>query len=80
MLAQTCYIRKQHSLPDAVRALAHLRNKWMGTPELMIRAARHYDRAVHILIRETVKTVQNHMVKNCGVFDPTRPSIGTSLM
>lgn len=36
----------------------------MDTPERQIRAARHYERAVHILIRETVKSVRNHMISN----------------
>lgn len=64
---------------DAVLALAHERTKWLGTPELLIRAARHYDRTVHILTRETVKSVQNHMVKNCDISITNRPSVGTTL-
>lgn len=66
----------EHSLHDAVLALAHERTKWLGTPELLIRAARHYDRTVHILTRETVKSVQNHMVKNCDISITNRPSVG----
>lgn len=51
----------------------------MGTPERLIRAARHYERAVHVLIRQTVKTVQNHMVNSCLEFDSIRPPIGNSV-
>ncbi len=50
----------------------------MGTQERLIRAARHYERAVHVLIRQTVKTVQNHMVNSCLEFSSTRPPIGNS--
>ncbi|KAI9560787.1 hypothetical protein GHT06_011739 [Daphnia sinensis] len=66
----------EHSLHDAVPALAHQRTKWLGTPELLIRAARHYDRTVHILTRETVKSVQNHMVKSCDISITNRPLVG----
>ena len=49
----------------------------MGTPDRLIRAARHYERAVHILIRQTVKSVQNHMVSSSDqVNNSTRPPIG----
>ena len=49
----------------------------MDTPDRLIRAARHYERAVHILIRQTVKSVQNHMVSSSDqVNNSTRPPIG----
>lgn len=60
-----------------VVALANERNEWMNTPERLIRAARHYERAVHILIRETVKSVQHHMVKGFQVPDAIRSPMGT---
>lgn len=62
---------------DGVIALANQRNDWMDTPEQLIRAARHYERAVHILIRETVKSVQRHMVNGFQVSDAVRSPMGT---
>ena len=56
-------------------SLARQRCKWMDTGERLVRAARHYERAVHILISNTVKSVCSKMAV-CRPFAPSRPQIG----
>ena len=38
--------------------MAKEREHWMGRPDLLIRAARHYEGAAQILIRQAVMTAQ----------------------
>ncbi len=52
----------------------------MNTPERLIRAARHYERAVHIMIRQVVQSVQAHMIDFNGVGNSSRPSMGTLIL
>ncbi len=52
----------------------------MDTPERLIRAARHYERAVHIMIRQVVQSVQAHMVDLNAVGNSSRPSMGTLII
>lgn len=49
----------------------------MDCAERLVRAARHYERAVHILIRKRVKSVQNYMVAHLKIRNLVdRPPIG----
>lgn len=67
-------------MEEGVLALAEQRANWMDTPERLIRAARHYERAVHILIHLTVQSVQRQMVvfpREPGLLH--RPAIGTDM-
>ncbi|XP_059142125.1 L-fucose kinase-like [Physella acuta] len=43
---------------QGVAAMAKEREKWMGRPDLLIRAARHYEGAAQILIRQAVMTAK----------------------
>ncbi len=50
-------------------ALARERQRWMATPEALVRAARHYEAAAQILIRLAVMTART--------FIKTTPSTST---
>ena len=66
----------QHvSLEEGIISLSRLRSKWMDTPERLMRVARHYERAVHILIRKTVRRVQTHLLATEALRKP-KPAIG----
>ncbi|XP_013387060.1 L-fucose kinase-like isoform X2 [Lingula anatina] len=58
----------EESIREGVRAMAEERQKWLDRPEHLIRAARHYEGAAHILIRKAVQTVQNFIT-----ITPTEP-------
>nr|XP_012627899.1 L-fucose kinase isoform X1 [Microcebus murinus] len=45
-------------LAGGVEALAQERDKWLSRPALLVRAARHYEGAGQILIRQAVKSAQ----------------------
>ncbi|XP_012586129.1 PREDICTED: L-fucose kinase [Condylura cristata] len=45
-------------LEAGVKALARERDKWLSRPALLVRAARHYEGAVQILIRQAVMSAQ----------------------
>ncbi|CAK8672641.1 L-fucose kinase-like [Clavelina lepadiformis] len=45
------------NIKDGVLGLARVREKWLHNPDLLIRAARHYEGAEQILIRHAVKSV-----------------------
>ena len=65
------------SLEEGVLSLARQREKWMSSPERIVRAARHYERAVHILIRKTVKSVSSKIAVHRPLQVPQRPPINT---
>ncbi|XP_034494770.1 L-fucose kinase isoform X2 [Ailuropoda melanoleuca] len=46
-------------LVGGVQALAQERDKWLSRPALLVRAARHYEGAGQILIRQAVMSAQN---------------------
>ncbi|XP_023564926.1 L-fucose kinase isoform X4 [Octodon degus] len=46
-------------LAGGVEALAQERDKWLSRPALLVRAARHYEGAGQILIRQAVMTAQD---------------------
>ncbi|KAK6982593.1 L-fucose kinase, partial [Biomphalaria glabrata] len=49
-----------------VSALAKEREKWMSRPDLLIRAARHYEGAAQILIRQAVMTAKQFFTTGEG--------------
>ncbi|XP_053522615.1 L-fucose kinase isoform X3 [Artibeus jamaicensis] len=46
-------------LAEGVKALAQEREKWLSRPALLVRAARHYEGAQQILIRQAVMSAQH---------------------
>ncbi|KAM5297614.1 L-fucose kinase isoform 4-T6 [Glossophaga mutica] len=46
-------------LAEGVKALAQERDKWLSRPALLVRAARHYEGAQQILIRQAVMSAQH---------------------
>ncbi|KAH9499097.1 hypothetical protein Btru_006679 [Bulinus truncatus] len=51
---------------QGVAALAKEREKWMSRPDLLIRAARHYEGAAQILIRQAVMTAKQFFTTGEG--------------
>ncbi|XP_050398758.1 L-fucose kinase [Patella vulgata] len=51
-------------LEAGVEALATVRTKWLNRPDLLVRAARHYEGAAQILIRKAVMTAKKYMDHN----------------
>lgn len=49
---------KNGELERGVNALAKERSKWLERPDLLVRAARHYEGAAQILIRQAVMTAK----------------------
>lgn len=49
-------------MQEGITALAKVRTNWMDCSQQLIRAARHYERAVHILIRKNLESVQSQMI------------------
>ena len=47
---------ERNDVPEAVALMAAGRVQWMSSPELLIRASRHYESAAQILIRHAVMT------------------------
>ena len=47
---------ERKDVPEAVRLMGLARAQWMKTPDLLIRASRHYESAAQILIRHAVMT------------------------
>ncbi|XP_060041157.1 L-fucose kinase isoform X3 [Erinaceus europaeus] len=50
-------------LARGVKALAQERDKWLSRPALLVRAARHYEGAGQILIRQAVMSAQHFISK-----------------
>nr|XP_039262133.1 L-fucose kinase-like [Styela clava]XP_039262134.1 L-fucose kinase-like [Styela clava] len=48
---------EKNQLKDGILALAEIRSHWLHNPDLLIRAARHYERAEHIFIKHACTTV-----------------------
>lgn len=51
-------LSKNGELERGVNALAKERSKWLERPDLLVRAARHYEGAAQILIRQAVMTAK----------------------
>ncbi|MDX9755056.1 MAG: L-fucokinase [bacterium] len=47
---------QQNNRKEAVRLLSRIRKDWLQSPERLIRAARHYEGAAQVLIRQSVET------------------------
>ncbi|MEW6236892.1 MAG: L-fucokinase [Candidatus Omnitrophota bacterium] len=47
---------EQGAMAEAAAVLAEERKHWLGSPEFLMRAARHYEGAAQVLIRKTVET------------------------
>lgn len=54
---------ESRDLAKGVEALAQERDKWLSRPALLVRAARHYEGAGQILIRQAVLTAQQFVSK-----------------
>ena len=51
-------LKQQQDIAGGVKALAEESSRWLGQPELLVRAARHYEGAAQILIRHAVMTAR----------------------
>ena len=51
-------VLKNGELERGVDALAKERSRWLDRPDLLVRAARHYEGAAQILIRQAVMTAK----------------------
>ncbi|XP_062317256.1 L-fucose kinase isoform X1 [Osmerus eperlanus] len=61
---------EQGDLTAGVRALATERCNWLSRPDLLVRAARHYEGAGQILLRQAVKSAQKFVSIGHGEAPP----------
>uniref|UniRef100_A0AAY4CRP9 L-fucose kinase n=1 Tax=Denticeps clupeoides TaxID=299321 RepID=A0AAY4CRP9_9TELE len=61
---------EQRDLPAAVQALAHQRQCWLSRPDLLVRAARHYEGAGQVLLRQAVMSAQRFASVGQGDMPP----------
>lgn len=61
---------EQRELARGVRLLATERARWLGSPESLVRAARHYEAAAQILIRQAVSTAREFVKTAHGALPP----------
>ena len=54
-----------------VKALAAERSKWLERPDLLVRAARHYEGAAQILIRHAVMTARKVIINDIVIIPQT---------
>lgn len=57
-------------LSGGVRALAQQRGKWLSRPDLLVRAARHYEGAGQVLLRQAVMSSQSFISVGRGSLPP----------
>ncbi|KAJ8252633.1 hypothetical protein COCON_G00219450 [Conger conger] len=57
-------------LPGGVQALAEERQNWMSRPDLLVRAARHYEGAGQVLLRQAVMSAQRFVSVGPGNLPP----------
>ncbi|ESO90992.1 hypothetical protein LOTGIDRAFT_217536 [Lottia gigantea] len=55
------HLLENNDLIGGVAALAKERGKWLHRPDLLVRAARHYEGAAQILIRKAVMTAKEYI-------------------
>ncbi|XP_048751915.2 L-fucose kinase-like isoform X2 [Ostrea edulis] len=58
--AKAFNLLENKELERGVTALAKERSKWLDRPDLLVRAARHYEGAAQILIRQAVMTAKEY--------------------
>ncbi|XP_066569587.1 L-fucose kinase [Amia ocellicauda] len=61
---------EKKDLPGGVRELALQRKNWLSRPHLLVRAARHYEGAGQILIRQAVMSAQRFITPGRGEAPP----------
>ncbi|KAJ7998244.1 hypothetical protein DPEC_G00220590 [Dallia pectoralis] len=61
---------EQGDLPGGVQALASERNNWLSRPDLLVRAARHYEGAGQVLLRQAVMSSQRFISIGQGEVPP----------
>ncbi|KAL6059312.1 Fucose kinase, variant 2 [Balamuthia mandrillaris] len=55
---------EKNKFVEAVGALAMERERWLQSPEALMRAARHYEGAAQILVKKCVQTIQPESIEN----------------
>ncbi|XP_055365408.1 L-fucose kinase isoform X2 [Betta splendens] len=61
---------EEGNLSAGVHALAAERERWLGRPDLLVRAARHYEGAAQVLIRKAVMSSHRFMSIGQGAVPP----------
>ncbi|XP_030640456.1 L-fucose kinase [Chanos chanos] len=61
---------KEGKLEAGIHALASERLKWLSRPDLLVRAARHYEGAGQILLRQAVMSAQKFVFIGQGIMPP----------
>ncbi|XP_062402786.1 L-fucose kinase isoform X1 [Sardina pilchardus] len=61
---------ERRDLPAAVQALANQRSHWLNRPDLLVRAARHYEGAGQVLLRQAVMSAQEFVSIGQGEMPP----------
>ncbi|XP_063052854.1 L-fucose kinase [Engraulis encrasicolus] len=61
---------EQRDLPAAIQALANQRSQWLNRPDLLVRAARHYEGAGQVLLRQAVMSAQEFVSIGEGRMPP----------
>ncbi|XP_074533055.1 L-fucose kinase [Halichoeres trimaculatus] len=64
------FLLEEGNLRDGVKALADRRRDWLSRPDLLVRAARHYEGAGQVLLRKAVMSSQRFISVNQGVVPP----------
>ena len=58
---------QQENYKEGLEELKNVRSRWLNQPDRIVRAARHYEGAVQILIRKTVMSAQKQVSINFEV-------------
>ncbi|KAL2093982.1 hypothetical protein ACEWY4_011294 [Coilia grayii] len=61
---------ERRDLPAAIQALANQRSHWLNRPDLLVRAARHYEGAGQVLLRQAVMSAQEFVSIGEGEMPP----------
>ncbi|XP_043083720.1 L-fucose kinase isoform X2 [Puntigrus tetrazona] len=61
---------EEGNLPAGVQELANQRKHWLGRPDLLVRAARHYEGAGQILLRKAVMSAREFVFIGQGEMPP----------
>ncbi|KAL0967867.1 hypothetical protein UPYG_G00258650 [Umbra pygmaea] len=64
------YLLEQGDLPGGVQALAKERTNWNSRPDLLVRAARHYEGAGQVLLRQAMMSSQRFVCIGQGAVPP----------
>ncbi|XP_061532357.1 L-fucose kinase isoform X2 [Phycodurus eques] len=66
----TYFLLEKGDVKGGVKALAEQRANWLSRPDLLVRAARHYEGAAQVLLRRAVMSSQKFVDIGQGVLPP----------